>query len=73
VYTSRLASLRPQEASLGRLSKSAVTAVWSALSPELLYLTNDDDERYSIQVSVNYVARLQIMICYGYSCFMYEV
>ncbi|XP_047735688.1 pecanex-like protein 4 [Hyalella azteca] len=60
VYTSRLASLRPQEASLGRLSKSAVTAVWSALSPELLYLTNDDDERYSIQAHASLLRNLTV-------------
>ncbi|KAF2358761.1 hypothetical protein FHG87_010476 [Trinorchestia longiramus] len=50
VYTSRLAALRVQETGLGRLNSSVVTGVWGALSPELLYLTNDDDERYSIQV-----------------------
>lgn len=30
--------------------RQAVRGQWAALAWELLYLTNDDDERYSIQV-----------------------
>ena len=38
--------------SVGRLESEVVRGLWSSLSLELLFLTNDDDERYSIQVLV---------------------
>jgi hypothetical protein len=31
------------------MNRAVIEAIWSSLSLELLYLTNDDDERYSIQ------------------------
>lgn len=31
------------------INRSVVDAIWSSLSFELFYLTNDDEERYSIQ------------------------
>lgn len=34
---------------IGKLNKEMVFAIWSSLNFELLYLTNDDEERYSIQ------------------------
>jgi hypothetical protein len=34
---------------VGKLNKAAVEGQWSSLHFELLYLANDDDERYSIQ------------------------
>ncbi|ODN00698.1 Pecanex-like protein 4 [Orchesella cincta] len=37
------------EFSVGELSKFCVEGIWSSLNTELLYLTSDDDERYSIQ------------------------
>ncbi|CAL8082532.1 unnamed protein product [Orchesella dallaii] len=37
------------EFSVGELSKCCVEGIWSSLNTELLYLTSDDDERYSIQ------------------------
>jgi hypothetical protein len=33
----------------GTLNSEAVNGQWSSLAFELLYLTNDDEERYSIQ------------------------
>ena len=41
------------EFAVGELSKYCVEGVWASLNTELLYLTSDDDERYSIQVSNN--------------------
>ncbi len=35
--------------SLARLNPEVVRSLWASLNFELLYLTNDDDERYSIQ------------------------
>ena len=34
---------------MGSLNSEAVRATWADLCFELFYLTNDDDERYSIQ------------------------
>lgn len=34
---------------IGALNSEAVRGQWSSLAFELLYLTNDDEERYSIQ------------------------
>ena len=31
------------------LNRATIEAIWSTLSLELFYLTNDDEERYSIQ------------------------
>jgi len=35
---------------IGRIDKGVLEGIWSNLSLELLYLTSDDDERFSIQV-----------------------
>lgn len=34
---------------MGTLSSESVQSQWSSLALELLYFTNDDEERYSIQ------------------------
>eukprot|EP00817_Percolomonadidae_sp_ATCC50343_P003722 CAMPEP_0117421170 /NCGR_PEP_ID=MMETSP0758-20121206/2332_1 /TAXON_ID=63605 /ORGANISM="Percolomonas cosmopolitus, Strain AE-1 (ATCC 50343)" /LENGTH=421 /DNA_ID=CAMNT_0005203167 /DNA_START=1574 /DNA_END=2839 /DNA_ORIENTATION=+ len=34
---------------MGQLNGEAVRAIWSSFSQELLYFTNNDDERYSVQ------------------------
>jgi hypothetical protein len=34
------------EIQIGQLNSSAVLGLWASLSMELLYFTNDDDERY---------------------------
>ncbi|XP_067119884.1 pecanex-like protein 4 [Centruroides vittatus] len=49
LYTSHLLSLEDQPIFIGSLNSALVQSIWSSLCIELLYLTNDDDERYSIQ------------------------
>lgn len=45
----RVLSLQDEVLHVGQLNSEAVRGVWADLSLELLYLTNDDEERYSIQ------------------------
>ena len=52
-------SLREMEVGVGRLSREVVRSLWASLALELLYLTNDDEERYSIQVSRGMYRRRQ--------------
>ncbi len=49
VYTARVLTLQEQVMHIGQLNPVGVASVWEDLSLELLCLTNDDDERYSIQ------------------------
>eukprot|EP00753_Platysulcus_tardus_P018177 PLAT6760.2.p1 GENE.PLAT6760.2~~PLAT6760.2.p1 ORF type:complete len:1178 (+),score=446.54 PLAT6760.2:49-3582(+) len=44
-----LLSLREQTATVGSLDGTVLRSIWSGLATELLYFTNDDEERYSIQ------------------------
>ena len=53
LYTSRTLSLLRLPMFTGTVNPECVTSIWSALSFELLYLTNDDEERYSIQAHPN--------------------
>lgn len=46
---SRRLHLREQPLALGCLETQGVWGVWASLGLELLYLSNDDEERYSIQ------------------------
>ncbi|XP_030299257.1 pecanex-like protein 4 [Sparus aurata] len=48
-YTGRVLSLQEQLVHVGRLNGEGVRGQWANLSWELLYATNDDEERYSIQ------------------------
>ena len=48
-YTSHILSLQDEVAHVGLLSSAAMGAIWTNLSWELRYLTNDDEERCSIQ------------------------
>ncbi|XP_020775389.2 pecanex-like protein 4 [Boleophthalmus pectinirostris] len=48
-YTGRVLSLQEQLMQVGRLNGEGVRGQWANLSWELLYATNDDEERYSIQ------------------------
>lgn len=48
-YTSRILTKQAILAPVGRLNSEAVRGHWASLALELLYLTNDDEERYSIQ------------------------
>ncbi|NWI65139.1 PCX4 protein, partial [Todus mexicanus] len=49
IYTGRVLTLRELLVQVGKLNEEAVRGQWANLSWELLYATNDDDERYSIQ------------------------
>ena len=53
MYSCRTLTLSELPMYLGQLNTACVRAIWSALSVELLYLTNDDEERYSIQAHPN--------------------
>ncbi|CAH6840904.1 Pcnx4 [Phodopus roborovskii] len=49
VYTARVLVLQELLVHIGKLNAEAVRGQWANLSWELLYATNDDEERYSIQ------------------------
>ncbi|NXP04791.1 PCX4 protein, partial [Thinocorus orbignyianus] len=49
IYTGRVLSLQELLVQVGKLNDEAVRGQWANLSWELLYATNDDEERYSIQ------------------------
>nr|KAF6501845.1 pecanex 4 [Molossus molossus] len=49
VYTGRVLTLQEFLIQVGKLNAEAVRGQWANLSWELLYATNDDEERYSIQ------------------------
>ncbi|XP_032338024.1 pecanex-like protein 4 isoform X2 [Camelus ferus] len=49
VYTGRVLTLQELLIQIGKLNTEAVRGQWANLSWELLYATNDDEERYSIQ------------------------
>ncbi|EDO43069.1 predicted protein, partial [Nematostella vectensis] len=59
-YTSRVLSKNRLLAPMGRLNPEAVRGQWAALALELLYLTNDDEERYSIQAHPTLLRNLTI-------------
>jgi len=52
-FRSHMLTLRECPVSIGRLNAEVVKGLWASLSLELLYFTNDDDERYSIQVAMS--------------------
>ncbi|XP_064120786.1 pecanex-like protein 4, partial [Macrobrachium nipponense] len=60
VYTSHLLTLGDAEVSVGRLGGETVRGLWASLVAELLYLTNDDDERYSIQAQPGLLRNLTV-------------
>lgn len=45
---------------IGRLNSEAVKGQWANLSLELLYFTNDDEERYSIQAHPTILRNLTV-------------
>lgn len=49
LYTGRVLSLQEMLLHVGQLNAEAIRGQWANLSWELLYATNDDEERYSIQ------------------------
>ena len=40
------------------MNKEVVRSLWASLALELLYLTNDDEERYSIQVRMLFLMNM---------------
>lgn len=60
MYTVHVLTLQEQLVHIGKLNTAAVYAIWSDLSLELLYLTNDDEERYSIQAHPSLLRNLTI-------------
>ncbi|XP_071534106.1 pecanex-like protein 4 [Panulirus ornatus] len=60
VHTSHLLTLGEAEIAVGRLGSETVRGLWASLVAELLYLTNDDDERYSIQAQPGLLRNLTI-------------
>ncbi|XP_063959020.1 pecanex-like protein 4 [Lytechinus pictus] len=48
-YNGRVLSRQPVVVHIGKLNSEMVRSLWSSLSLELFYFTNDDEERYSIQ------------------------
>ena len=61
-FTSRLLVVRPVEAHISRISNTSVQAIWSNLMMEMLYLTNDDEERYSIQAQQSILRNMCVQI-----------
>ncbi|XP_076098379.1 pecanex-like protein 4 [Mytilus galloprovincialis] len=59
-YNSRVLSLQPVMAHIGRMNPEVVKGQWANLSLELLYLTNDDEERYSIQAHPTILRNLTV-------------
>ena len=53
-------TLQDEVVHVGRLNRAAVHSVWSDLALELLYLTNDDEERYSIQAHPSLLRNITI-------------
>ena len=49
VYNGHILRLDTNNVMVGKLSSEVVKGIWASLNLELLYITNDDDERYSIQ------------------------
>ncbi|NXM65974.1 PCX4 protein, partial [Serilophus lunatus] len=49
IYTGRVLTLQELLVQVGKLNAEAVRGQWANLSWELLYATNDDEERFSIQ------------------------
>ena len=60
------------DVSLARLNPEVVQGLWASLNLELLYLTNDDDERYSIQAEERLLRNLTVQAAdppLGYSIY----
>ena len=57
---------------VGSLNSQVVRSLWASLNWELLYLTNDDDERYSIQADERLLRNLTVEVAdppLGYAAF----
>ena len=72
LFRSHLLTLRDCQVHIGRLNSEVVRSLWASLNWELLYLTNDDDERYSIQADERLLRNLTVEAAdppLGYSAF----
>ena len=59
-YTSRVLSKQEIMAPVGHLNGECVRGQWASLALELLYFTNDDEERHSIQAPPTLLRNLTI-------------
>jgi hypothetical protein len=62
LYRSHLLRRRDCTVNVGRLNAEVARSLWASLSWELLYLTNDDDERYSIQAEERLLRNLTVEV-----------
>lgn len=72
VYTAHVLSLQDEVVHIGSLNRAALEGLWADLALELVYLTNDDDERYSIQAHTHLLRNLSIQAAeppMGYSVY----
>lgn len=72
----RVASLVHSHMQVGRLNGQAARGLWAALSMELYYFTNDDDERYSIQSNTALLRNLMVQTAappLGYALYVCNV
>ena len=53
-------SLQDEVVHIGTLNAAALGGIWTDLALELVYLTNDDEERYSIQAHEHLLRNLSI-------------
>ena len=60
VYTAHVLTLQDEVVYIGQLNQEGVHAIWADLAFELLYLTNDDEERHSIQAHPTLLRNLTI-------------
>jgi hypothetical protein len=66
-------SLRSEAATLSSLSPAVASGVWSQLVMEMLFVTNDDDERYSIQSNEALLRNIMVQSAeppFGYPIFL---
>ncbi|XP_013381869.1 pecanex-like protein 4 [Lingula anatina] len=59
-YNSRVLTLQDVTLQIGKLNAEAVKGQWANLGLELLYFTNDDEERYSIQAHPTLLRNLTV-------------
>ena len=72
LFRSHLLTLRECSVDVGSLNSQVVRSLWASLNWELLYLTNDDDERYSIQADERLLRNLTVEVAdppLGYAAF----
>ena len=59
-YTSRVLTAQETPVYISSLNPEAVHAQWANLNMEMLYMTNDDEERYSIQAHASLLRNLNV-------------